>query len=525
MSKECLIEIYSVFNDRGSVNRVLNERITVDASQIIPSQPLEGWKFCGAAPVVKYYDGECLEVEFPDTDFKASQGERRVTLWSDPVELYNVAVSNPQVHESEQAVLSLQRFAKVGSTDMESMFMRGSYSAMVCNFFEGKLFADKTAVRYFMFVCMSASNMFLLNTQAVDTLRVHAAKGDKYAQFALGLYHYYVNPDEDSLDKSYDLLSKGDAQGFSPATAALSQMYRFGEVGMVDRSKAARLLDKAFAQGCPYAAKIRLKQIIFREAPQNLPVALDILEGLLKDDPHNPMWHYLKGHAIANSESYGAARDEFEYAAMHGVNEAWFDYAVSCSHNESNECVDKETYHRILQQGLSRRSGTCLWALAMDEMQDFDAEALYSSFTAQRIVDNLRKAFLQGEILAAYYLGNIYYYGEIGIEEDDALAWEWYAKGALHACAFSCEAMYDMACRGYGDCDRDFIDQLALRGARYGSKRLLNETVIAYTQGRLTAFAAEIEQYYVPVFDRGDGEPEDDSDELPDDDGRFDAYV
>ena len=80
-----------------------------------------------------------------------------------------------------------------------------------------------------------------------------------------------------------------------------------------------------------------------------------------------------------------------------------------------------------------------------------------------------------------------------------------------------------------------FRDMCAVYGARFGSSDMLNEAVIAYTHGRLTAFASEIEQYYMPVFDKNyrsldssvrQEEPDGaDVDECPDDDGRYDAYV
>ena len=79
----------------------------------------------------------------------------------------------------------------------------------------------------------------------------------------------------------------------------------------------------------------------------------------------------------------------------------------------------------------------------------------------------------------------------------------------------------------YIDAEQDFIDMLALNGARLGSEKLLNETVIRYMYGRMTEFAAEIEQYYEPVFDANDKSDSetDSSGDIPDDDGRFDAYV
>ena len=81
--------------------------------------------------------------------------------------------------------------------------------------------------------------------------------------------------------------------------------------------------------------------------------------------------------------------------------------------------------------------------------------------------------------------------------------------------------MYDMVrCH-----DKDMLftehDLLALKGTRLGSRKLLNETVIAHTMGRLEEHAAEIEQYYDPIFDNEEEEEE----KADDADGKFDAWV
>ena len=105
------------------------------------------------------------------------------------------------------------------------------------------------------------------------------------------------------------------------------------------------------------------------------------------------------------------------------------------------------------------------------------------------------------------------------------MAWECYEQGARLASAACMERMFDMAYRHLADVSTDYRDSIALKGARWGSEHLLNETVIAYTQGRLTGFADEIERYYVPVFDASGESDDEDGDEYPDDDGRYDAYV
>ena len=71
----------------------------------------------------------------------------------------------------------------------------------------------------------------------------------------------------------------------------------------------------------------------------------------------------------------------------------------------------------------------------------------------------------------------------------------------------------------YIDLPPEVWHRYVLKGARLGSRKLLNETVILHTYGNLQEFTEEIEKYYAPIFD---GETDD---EQPDDDGRFDAYA
>ena len=85
-------------------------------------------------------------------------------------------------------------------------------------------------------------------------------------------------------------------------------------------------------------------------------------------------------------------------------------------------------------------------------------------------------------------------------------------------------------------CDPDKQHEFEIRALRLGSPDMLNKVVDAYKNGFLTAYAAEIEKYYIPLVESqetlgNDGSAEDpdgdnglDGDDYPDDDGRFDAW-
>lgn len=522
--------VYSVFNDGNSINTTIDEVIEIDAAALRPGSPLPQWKFGGDAPVVEYYDGESLDLSCNGKSFN-------VILGWDQVEIFSARCpENIHAVESKQVDIRLE---KVYVTDMHpswrEMFAHGSYNAIVVNALPiaGK---DRDAARYFLRTLTAASNLFLLAPQTVELIEEYAGRNDKFALFALGRYHLCTMVDEDSLEKAKEYTGKAHALGLPEATAALAQMYFYGDFGIMDRTKARALLANALDKNCDYAAELHLRNIIFglngyeEDQEKALGFIGDLIAGDIRrlgEGEENPLWYYLKGCSECQSEGYPAAIDSFRKAADMGVVMAWSDVAIACSHNAGGELMDRNTFIKSLEYGKSRRDVMCCYLYAISGVDGYDDFPEWKKMLEkERLIVNLEYAFSMGSSFAAETLGDIYFYGSYDIDADDAKAWQWYAQGALLNNVDCYEKMFDMVRNHYIDEDENFRDMLALQGARLESKKLIGETVIAYTYGRLTEFAAEIEQYYEPVFDG----PEDDEDcasgdGLPDDDGRFDAYV
>jgi hypothetical protein len=72
------------------------------------------------------------------------------------------------------------------------------------------------------------------------------------------------------------------------------------------------------------------------------------------------------------------------------------------------------------------------------------------------------------------------------------------------------------------EADDIFKEACAIRAIRYGSEEMLREVVEQYRRGKFTDYAAEIEKYYIAIYDKM--VEEEDEPEI-DDDGRFDPYV
>ena len=118
-----------------------------------------------------------------------------------------------------------------------------------------------------------------------------------------------------------------------------------------------------------------------------------------------------------------------------------------------------------------------------------------------------------------------------------------YEEGIKQDSASCMEKLWKMMHKHEIDKPIDFVDQVALWGARHESKLLLAEVIVAKQEGRLSEFADEIEKYYEPIFDAPEftldndedwqtaiddllADPDDPNpDDYPDDDGRFDAWA
>lgn len=413
------------------------------------------------------------------------------------------------------------------------LFVQGSLDALVMSALPaaGK---DAAAARYFLRVFTITPNLFLLSRQSVGLIEEYAGRGDRFALFALGRYHLCTMAEEDSPDKACEYIRRAHALGLPEATAEMAQMYAYGDLGIVNRAASHALLDEALAQNCDYAAEIYIKNLIFGKSgydadPQK---ALAIIGERLAEavarpgaEEENPMWYYLRGCCECEIQGNPAALEDFRKAAEMGIIMAWADVAVACSHNAAGELVDKEAFVKAAEYGRSKKDALCRYLYATFATDGYDGMDRHRQQEVRKwFIAELEETFLMGCSGAAELLGHIYYYGYYDIREDNGKAWQWYSKGARLGNAECYEKMFGMLHDHLIERDEAEKDMIALQGARLGSKRLIGETVMAYTYGRLAGYAAEIEQYYEPVFDDPEFAASFD-DGFPDDDGRFDAYV
>lgn len=399
--------------------------------------------------------------------------------------------------------------------------------------------SEKTA-KYFLRVFYLRTSVFMVSDESIALIKQAADAGNRYAQFAYGRYHVLRKVDENSGTLSLKYFQMAHEQGLYDATAAISQAWDYGYMGMVNRSTAQQLLLEALKHESDFAAIIQMKHLLFSHhgsTPQP-KVALEVARGLRDRDAKactpSSIWLYFIALAYNGLGNSDEARCFFAHSARMGVADAWYDIALmKAEYNDDGTVANLSEFRQALSEGTKHHNPDCLTmlaAIAQDEFPDLNDEERTDELAAE-IIGMYEKSHSWGDACAAVLLGDIYYYGNLNQTENGQTAWMWYARAALWDNQQAYEKMYAMVHDHYIDADQSFCDHLALNGARLGSKKLLAETVMAYTHGRLTEFAAEIEQYYCPVFDSDDftisdtDNDEEVTPEPPDDDGRFDAWA
>lgn len=368
--------------------------------------------------------------------------------------------------------------------------------------------------------------LFQMDGDTISMLQTQAEQGDKDALYGLGRYLYVVRPKEDSIDLAFDYLKKAYSLGQYDAAAALSIIYEEGACCPIDPIKAQQLLNESLDNGSlfavvSYAYALICGTLTFKK---DLDMALEIIDIALSsstfEDELLGYLLYLKAWAKQERHDIDFSPELYAKAIEHGCTCAWRWYADALYIDENGQIKDNDKYLQILHEGAqagdaeSMTMHTYLLSLSDKAGQDDN----------KNLVNAYMEAFSLGSCTAAFIIAQTYYNGWDGVEVSVEKAWKWYLEASRYNHIASLEAMHDMCCVTHDvDLPIEQVDTIALLGARFGSTKLLGRTVVAYSEGRLTRHAAEIEKYYIPIYD-ATAEPDLD-DDYPDDDGRYDAYV
>ena len=519
MSKECEIRFVSRFSDLGSTSSSVEREIKVDAADIVQGRPLPGWPVNGEKPMVDWYDGETVELSFLGRSFSMRAGDRYLTLLSAEVE-------NPMVRQTRDVEFRLAALAYVRNDDFEGMFRRGSFDAIVYNFLSRDISGsdeDLAALNIFLRVFWLSCNIHLLGRESLELVRSAAESGSWYGLFAYGRCLCVLRPGTDWGETSVECFRKAAEAGLSDAYVGLSDAWYYGDLGHVDYGKSRDYMQKALDGGSVFAARRTIRTLIYgdRIMGKNPKAALEMLREAIKAYPGDPMWQFLRGCATVELEGPTKGREDFEYAAENGVIDAWVDLAMAVGCNDEYEMTDSRAYDRIIEKGAGRRSAACLFVKVFTN--EPDPSHPYFSERRRDYVEGLEKSAGMGCNLAAVALGDLYLKGRLEIEADYGKAWSWYSRAALMGEPEGYEKLYGMLRDGLVKEDQDFMDGCAIRGVFCGSDSLLKDAVDIYRAGRLTMFAHEMEQYFIPMLEAQEKAAaeaeEEDEDDYPDDDG------
>lgn len=420
---------------------------------------------------------------------------------------------------------------------------------------------DKYAERAFLRLFLSRENIFLLDeAMAIDLLIEEAEKGNPYAQYGYARWQSIVRGGESAISIAYDYMQAAADQGLPDAIAALAITYEYGDMGIVDWKKEDKMLQQAFDMGSELAAVYRLQDYCFGRHFQLAQPhgAVELADQLIARDQADGIapcgyWYYYR--ATANESRLGRTyvTDDYRRALELGVLKAYTDLIIVHGYGDSNTVlVETKDFTSLLREGMDRLCSGAFFMDAAREMHRYETlnklyqhdegiqrrQVRYSVLTESHelIHSRLSQAAQLGDTAAWEQLGDCYYDGLCGFEQSYEKAFTCYSNGAIHDAGGSIEKLWRMMHDHLIDRPLDYVDSIALQGARCGSKRLLAETVIIHQEGRLAEYADEIERFYDPIFDAPEFSLDSDEDgrnvmdeqlggEPNDEDGRYDAWA
>lgn len=415
---------------------------------------------------------------------------------------------------------------------------------------------DKDAERAFLRLFIDGDNMWLLKDDAIDMLEEEGKKGNKYAQYGYARWQSIVRGGEQSVWLSYCSAQDAMDNGLPDAYAMMAQTYIYGDVDHVNWERADELMEIAIQKGSELGLRYRLQQLCYGkhfEDPQP-EKAVELADELIAKDEAAGIepcgwWYYYR--ACAKEDRIGRTRvvDDYKRALELGVLRAYEDLALAAGYGDDNDVlIESEEYTQYILKGIAHRCAGSYYLDAVRLMKRY--QTLWDLYTEQgtrteglsydtlnktheALFSQLSEAARLGYNGAWYVLGGLYFDGDYGFDQDTKSAFTCYSNGTIHDHMGCTERLWKLMHDHEIDRPLEYMDSIALQGARQGSKRLLAETVIAHQEGRLEKFHEEISKYYEPIFDAPEfsldddwnADPADYDDDYEEDDGRYDAWV
>ena len=383
---------------------------------------------------------------------------------------------------------------------------------------------DKDAFKLFLRIVNQRNRLFAISKEQVALMKDFAERGYALSQYAYGRWLEAHRPEADSLKIADEYFKKAEKNGMADALFVQSVLLKAGHYGMVDREEAARMVNEAVDKGSFLAYQYVLRQTIYgwNNVTADPKRVVDGIKEWFKDGESddiltiNPAYYNILGEAYAELKDTKNADKYFRKAINMGYIEAYFDlYQL---HLDSNQ----EDAEEILEQGCNAYVANCLLSRAISLMNCYeeDENPVYG-LELPVISEDLMSAYEEGSDLAPYYIGDNYYHGNYGYKKDLKMAWYFFAEGTKRDDGESYEMLAVMVSgdeNPYEISDKEgFVNHCAMMALRNGNDNLLDLVVESYRNGELTDYAAEIEKYYIPEYEKShendDEEDEDDDEE------------
>ena len=367
-----------------------------------------------------------------------------------------------------------------------------------------------------------------LPDEAIETLRKAVRMGDVYAQYGLGRWLYYFNPEKESMRQAEELFFAAIIT-LPDAMAAYAQMLRYGETekfhaSSMDIEESTKLINQAADRGSVLAAVQSARHRMFGNHCEAEPqqVACEIEQRLANEPNTDPLWYTLLGHAYLEQGQREKAAEQYEQALALGELDV-YPYLASIYQQRGNMALS-DSY---MEEGCNRGIAACMAFRA--DMKDEDYEELPEDEKQRlhhEIDERLHRGLKMGDGVCAFYLWWHNYYGSLGFEEDVPKALAYLQRGVQLADICSMVCMAQMAADGDLPAEMSLSaaeqGELWLRAARYSphDEDALKGLKHVIDPAFLLKHKDELEHYWQPLFLRlGDEE------ETDEDDGRWDAWT
>ena len=278
------------------------------------------------------------------------------------------------------------------------------------------------------------TRLFKFTEEQLAEIQGQADDGNSKAQYVLGRYYMVVKPDDDFMDKAWELFEAAAAKGVANALAAQAQMILFGYAEASSLDDYNELLDKALNEGSPMAMKMRLEDMVYGRNDKELDpkrVIKFLEEEILNEDENGdnyPYLHEVLGDAYNKIGNKAKAADCYEQAVFADLKEA--SYKQHMVKLEGLNPLAKEMYETVIDMECDDDvpgAFTLRAQLLGEKWEEQKKEEKIK--TSRTILDALDHDYELGFGPAATKFAEILYLGEYGFERDIEEAWSWYYRG------------------------------------------------------------------------------------------------